>query len=98
MLFADPELTLRSQQLSAAKQIQMEKDREEYLVCTVCQVTRCLVLTCVQERLRNSIATGTSSQPSSGLELIILALDKHYVRQAVYDAQQRSGCMEGTRV
>jgi len=52
----------------------------------------------VQERLRSSIATGKSSQSSCGLELIVIALDKHYVRQAVYDAQQRSGCMEGTRV
>jgi len=27
-----------------------------------------------------------------------IALDKHHVREAVYDAQQRSGCIEGTRI
>jgi len=29
---------------------------------------------------------------------MFIALDKHHVREAVYDAQQRSGCMQGTRI
>ena len=34
--FYGPELKLLSQQLSAAKQVQLEKEREECLVCTAC--------------------------------------------------------------
>ena len=65
---------------------------------TACRVTRCLVLTCAQERLRCSIAAGKPSQLSCRPELMFIALDKHHVREAVYDAQQRSGCMQGTRI
>ena len=65
---------------------------------TACPVMHRLVLTCAQERLRSSIAIGESSGPLPRLWLISTALNKHHVREAVYDAQQRSGCMEGTRI
>ena len=65
---------------------------------TACRVTHRLVLTSTQERLRSSITAGKSSQLSCRPELIFVALDKHHVREAVHDAQRRSGCMHGTRI
>jgi len=97
VLFGDPKLNLRSQKLSAAEQIQAAKEREEQLVRTACHVPSCPGLTRMQERLRSVIATGKPSELTCRLGLIIVALNKHHVREAVYDAQQRTGCMHGTR-
>jgi len=44
------------------------------------------------------ITTGESLKLLRRSKLIFIALDKHHVREAVYDAQQRSGCMQGTRI
>jgi len=98
VLFGDPKLNLPSQKLSAAEQLQAAKEREEQLVRTTCHVPCCPGLKRMQERLRSAIATGKSSKLTCGLQLIFVALDKHHVREAVYDAQQRSGCMHGTRI
>ena len=91
MLFADSKLNPRSQKLAT-------KEREEQLVRAACHVPCCSGLTRMQERLRSVIATGKSLKLSCGLLLIFIALDKHHVREAVYDAQQRTGCMQGTRI
>jgi len=52
----------------------------------------------MQRQLRRIIAAGKLTSISHGFKLTFVALSKHYVSQAEYDAQQRSGCMEGTCV